>query len=234
MPLINFIFFLLLLILPFSTLTIYLTKGLMFINILFIVVWLYTDFFSGILHIVFDNENVNIPYFTSLNIIIKNIAHDFQYHHKKVTYAKTINEIYEFILEIKYLIITTFMIPFFLFGNSLEYFELFYVSQMLLAFGVLLQLSHRNSHMPTNLKSSLFIILEKTGIIMSKEYHHQHHTTYDRNFPILSGKTSPLVNYLYNNIKSERFFQILCLFLSIFGGYIGLVMTNFLMDLIRV
>ena len=117
MPVIDFIFFCLISIIPFSLYAIYLSNGFIYLIIAFLVSWLYMDFYSGILHIVFDNENINIPYLTSLDKLIKNIAHNFQYHHDKVSEIYT-KPIYDLILEIKYLIILFFIIPFFIFGNS--------------------------------------------------------------------------------------------------------------------
>ena len=237
MTLIDFIFFGLLFVSPLSVYYVLLSKGFLFVLISCLIAWLYIDFFSGILHIVFDNKNINIPYFSSLDNSVKEIAYNFQHHHKNTSLIYTKSSI-EILKEIKYLIFVYLIIPIWIcifgafnadvFSLSNDYFILLHISQILIMFGALTQLSHRNSHMPQTQKIKLFVYLENLGIIMSNKYHHQHHINYDKNFPTLSGKTGSLVNYLYKKIKNERFFQILFILLGIFGSNICLLFAEFL------
>ncbi len=202
----------------------YMTRGLIYVLFSFIITFIYSDFYSALLHIVFDNENIHIPFSSVIDNILKNIANGFHQHHLKPLNIYT-NPLSELLFDMEYVGIA-FLLFGCIFGNL-------YFFILILCFVQLGQMAHRNSHTPLSQKSKIIYFFEKYNFIISTEYHHIHHTTYDRNFAVLCGTMDPVLNYLYKNIKNPCFFQILGVILFPIHGFICSYLTDILLYLVK-
>lgn len=161
-----------------------------------IIVGLYlADLNSGLVHILFDTYDGDIPF-------LKIVANDFTRHHKnpkKIVRDKTLQLLQE-----------TAIVPYNL--SCLLYNTFPYTSnaQMVAQLSFLLssnliQIIHQSAHFVNHastkekrqFKYRIVKLLQDNHIIVKSEIHRKHHQTYDTNFCLLTGWANPLLNYIY-------------------------------------
>jgi hypothetical protein len=169
---------------------------------------LYTDWMSGVLHVVLDNPILNTwP-------IIGPEARAFQGHHFDPTGVAR-GPILDMVREdhsLVFLVLTVFAI-----GRP--------TSAALLTFGLhfcwmthLMMASHRWSHTHPKYLPSVVRAMQDAGVIMSIKHHSKHHASYDSNFCIFSGICNPLLNVIVKYLvpwQSPLWVFILGFFISL-------------------
>lgn len=177
----------------------------------FIACLLYSDFTSGILHIVLDDErNKNLP-FLSRHVIAFIAHHAYPFNCVNKPLVQVINE--TAVPHLYVCICLSISGP--LFGSQ----HTLFISGFFSLFSMLLQFAHRNSHTPQKRKSWWGRnIWDK--VLLSPEHHKHHHTTYDCNFAILCGMTNPLVNQIFNRVRSRGFYLFLLSILCTVPGFV--------------
>ena len=169
---------------------------------------LYTDWMSGVLHVVLDNPILNTwP-------IIGPEARAFQGHHFDPTGVAR-GPILDMVREdhsLVFLVLTVFAV-----GRP--------TSAGLLTFGLhfcwmthLMMASHRWSHTHPKYLPSVVRAMQDAGVIMSIKHHSQHHASYDSNFCIFSGVCNPLLNVIVKYLvpwQSPLWVFILGVFISL-------------------
>ena len=151
----------------------------------FVFIYLMTDFISGILHVILDNER-------SLDVkILHSLAWGFHSHHqrpKEIYEMKLYNHLY-----VMHLPLTLIFFIILLINQPVVYFA--YLS---LAVSLhLMQMSHRWAHTPKNMLPKFVIFLQNIGLVLSAKTHAKHHNNvYDRNFCMMNGWSNFMVNFL--------------------------------------
>lgn len=151
----------------------------------FIFIYLMTDFISGILHVILDNErSLDVP-------ILRSLAKGFQSHHRnpKDIYEMTLyNHLYTMHLPLTFIFLIALLI------NQ----PIIYFTYLSLAVSVhVMQMSHRWAHTPKKMLPGYVIALQKSGLLLSAKTHAKHHNNvYDSNFCIMNGWSNFILNFL--------------------------------------
>ncbi len=67
----------------------------------------------------------------------------------------------------------------------------------------LLEWAHRQAHFTSSKRHPLAQRLQDWGLLVSESLHRQHHQTFDAGFPVLSGLSDPLINYLHAKVTNQ-------------------------------
>ncbi len=146
-----------------------------------------TDLISGILHVILDNpRSLEIPQ-------IRGLAEGFQRHHE------TPSRIYEMPLY-EHLYVMHMPLTF-LFGAVLAVRDgrtyVVFVSMVIALH--LMQMAHLWAHLPPDRVPRTVRVLQRTGVLLSKPQHDQHHVDpYDRDFCIMTGWCNRPLNAVVN------------------------------------
>ena len=173
---------------------------------LMVVAFVYTDWMSGLLHVVLDNPVMN----TWPGIGPE--ARAFQGHHFDPTGVAR-GPILDMVRE-DHSVVFIVMIVLAVLRPS---------SPGLLNFGLhfswmshLMMASHRWSHTHPKYLSWMTIKMQQFGILMTTRHHSKHHASYDCNFCIFSGLMNPLLNRLVYVVhwRSPLWFFLLVFFIA--------------------
>ena len=177
-----------------------LATAVLYVLLLLLVV-IYVDMVSGLLHIVLDN-----PLFTTWPLIGPG-AVGFQRHHHHPA-GITVSNLFAFVQE-GYpglvLIAATGLVPCKYSAGSVgrtATLRLFLAATMLLS--ALMMACHRWSHMEPERLSPLITRLQREGYILNHEQHSLHHVDYNMNFCIFTGWVNPTLNALTANVLHEH------------------------------
>ncbi|MGB8328568.1 MAG: fatty acid desaturase CarF family protein [Polyangiales bacterium] len=145
--------------------------------------YLYIDFYSGVLHVVLDN-----PRFVRLPLIGVPCV-EFQWHH---TFAYDIST--RRLLDVWGDLNVLFLVKsLFLFGICGLSSTAFMVAGVGYSLGYLNQYSHRLTHTAPRNRPRLAVWLQEHHVLLPPAVHHIHHTNYDQAFPVLSGHSRKLI-----------------------------------------
>lgn len=172
-------------------------------------VYVYFDFFSGVLHVLHDNPVLmKVP-----------ITHDpcleFQWHHHipqdiaSKSFLEVCGDLNLIIISLLIVFFAPAVGPFkYGFGYTLEKTPMAasigYSKCLMAYFG---QLSHSMSHMPPHRRPSWVKFLQNNTIMLNPKQHSVHHKSYDDNFCIGNGWFNPVMTKLLKFTNStHRFF----------------------------
>lgn len=185
--------------------------------------YLYIDFYGGLLHYVLDEPaNMHVP-------LIGEGCLEFQWHHNipydisSQSFGNVVGALNS-LQAVKWS--TTLLIGGLLFKNSPGELRLL---MTLLGWGSLFaivgQWSHRQAHMPKHKRSSLAIICQESGLIISANEHNAHHKAafdaphkpgFAQTYPILNGYSGPLLEMYLETVPSPKMWTAVWFFLTIF------------------
>jgi hypothetical protein len=156
--------------------------------------YLYIDFYSGMLHVVLDNpESVTLP-------IVGIPCVEFQWHHT-LSYDISSRSLLDVWGDLNVLVCLKLAGLFGLMG--------FTPTSMMVAgvgffWGYTNQWSHRMTHSAVSKRPRFAIWLQEHGVILAPAVHHIHHSgAHDEAFPVLSGHTRGLIQWLLR-VTSNR------------------------------
>lgn len=149
----------------------------------FVVMYLYIDFYSGVLHVVLDN-----PRFVRLPLIGVPCV-EFQWHHT-LAYDISTRRLLDVWGDLNVLLLVKSL---FLFGICGFNPVTFMVAGVGYSWGYMNQFSHRLAHTAPRNRPKLAVWLQEHHILLPPAVHHIHHTHYDQAFPVLSGHSRGLI-----------------------------------------
>lgn len=161
---------------------------------IFVAAWLVTDLYSGVLHIVLDNEKVlemELP-------LLWRGAFEFQWHHEipKDISSKSFSNV---VGDIVPLIIAHYV---FLMGIRYAGLHNPYIGVATFfkfMFAIQGQWCHRMSHTDPKYVPRWSRMVARAGFFMGRDEHQKHHMVYDESFCIVSGKCNPALNWFIKN-----------------------------------
>ena len=149
----------------------------------FAFMYLYIDFYSGVLHVVLDN-----PRFIRLPLIGVPCV-EFQWHHT-FAYDIATRRLFDVWGDLNVL----------LFAKSIFFFGIcgftpttFMVAGVGFSLGYANQFSHRLAHTAPRQRPRIATWLQEHHVLLPPAVHHVHHATYDQSFPVLNGHSRPLI-----------------------------------------
>jgi hypothetical protein len=172
--------------------------------VVFVAMYFYIDFYSGVLHVVLDN-----PRFVRLPLIGVPCV-EFQWHH---TFAYDIST--RRLLDVwGDLNVLLFVKSLFLFGICGFTSTAFMVAGVGYFWGYANQFSHRLAHTAPRHRPKLATWLQKHHILLPPAVHHTHHATYDQAFPVLNGHSRRLIQAMLRIVPNGYFWLVLFLVLT--------------------
>lgn len=192
-----------------------------------IVMFIWYDFYSGILHIVLDE-----PTFIKLPLIGEACL-EFQWHHHNPQdiSSKCFLEVCGDLNLVITILIFLYLVPYcgFTYRTPLALCLVGFKINMAY-FG---QLCHCMSHTSVNNRPEWVNTLQKAGLMISPKEHGKHHQTYDNNFCIGSGLCNGLLSWSLKNITNNKWAWLVFFFtislidvpainylLTKFGGFV--------------
>lgn len=164
--------------------------------------FLWYDFYSGILHTVLDE-----PSFIKMPLIGEGCL-EFQWHHHNPTdlASKSFLEVCGDLNLVITILIFLYLVPYCGFTYRTP------LSLCLVGFKINMayfgQLCHCMSHTPINHRPQWVTFLQNAGLMISPKEHGRHHQTYDDNFCIGSGMCNGLLTFLRKNITTNKWFWL--------------------------
>jgi hypothetical protein len=169
------------------------SPSLLALAVAFVAMYVYIDFYGGVLHVVLDHPGfVRVP---GLDVPCV----EFQWHH---TYAYDIatRSLFDVWGDLNPLLVIKTICLFAVFG--------FDSTAMMVAgvgyfWGYANQFAHRLAHTAPRKRPKLGTWLEERGILIPPDVHQVHHQHYDRSFPVLSGHTGPLIQSMLRVVPNR-------------------------------
>lgn len=169
------------------------TPGILPLVLSLVGLYFYVDFYSGILHVVLDN-----PRFVRLPLIGVPCA-EFQWHHA-LPYDISTRRLVHVFGDINALVLGKIVALVLLAGVTR-------MTVMVTAVGFFWayvnQYAHRSAHQAAAKRPPLTRWLQRHGVLVTPAVHHEHHTTHDRSFPVLSGRSRHLVQGLLRLVPNR-------------------------------
>lgn len=170
----------------------------------FVVMYLYIDFYGGVLHVVLDHPGfLRVP-----GIDIPCV--EFQWHH---TFAYDIasRSLLDVWGDLTPLLLIKSVCLFAVFGAD--------PTAMMVAgvgyfWGYANQFAHRLAHTAPRKRPAFGRWLEERGILIAPEKHQEHHTDHGLSFPVLSGHTAPLVQAMLRVVPNRWAWLVLFVVLT--------------------
>ncbi|MEM9728363.1 MAG: fatty acid desaturase CarF family protein [Myxococcota bacterium] len=170
----------------------------------FVAMYFYIDFYSGVLHIVLDNPRfVNLP-------LIGVPCVEFQWHHT-FAYDISTRTIFDVWGDLNVLLLAKSI---FLFGILGPTTTAFTVAGVGYALGYANQFSHRLAHTAPRRRPKFAVWLQEHRILLPPEVHHQHHADYTQSFPVLSGHSRGVLQWMLQRLPNGYVWLALFLILS--------------------
>jgi hypothetical protein len=163
-----------------------------------LIMFIWYDFYSGILHIVLDEPSfIKLP-------LIGEACLEFQWHHHNPTdlASKSFLEVCGDLNLVITLLVFLYLVPYCGFTYRTPLACCLVSFKMAMAyFG---QLCHCMSHTPLNHRPHWVNVLQDAGLMISPKEHGKHHQTYDDNFCIGCGLCNKLLSWSLKNITNNK------------------------------
>lgn len=172
----------------------------------FVALYLYVDFYSGVLHVVLDNPN-----FCDLPLVGVPCV-EFQWHHT-FAYDITTRKLTDVWGDLNVLLAMKCL---FLFGIIGFNRTALMVAGVGFFWAYANQFAHRMAHTPTRKRPPVVRALHRAKLLVTPEAHREHHATYDTSFPVLSGLSRRLIEALLRWIPNQWVWLGTFLFLTAF------------------
>jgi len=185
-----------------------------------ILMFIWYDFYSGVLHIVLDEPSfIKLP-------LIGEACLEFQWHHHNPTdlASKSFLEVCGDLNLVITLYGFLYLVPYCGFAYRTPLALCLVGCKLLMAyFG---QLCHCMSHTPTNHRPKWVNILQDAGFMISSKEHGKHHQTYDNNFCIGSGLCNGLLSWCLKNITNNKW---IWLFTFLLISFVDVPVMNYML-----
>jgi hypothetical protein len=159
----------------------------------FVALYFYVDFYSGVLHVVLDN-----PRFVRLPLIGVPCV-EFQWHHA-LPYDISTRRLVHVWGDLNVLLLSKAAFLFLLAGFSRT-------TAMVAGVGFFWayanQFAHRSAHAAAKKRAPWVQKLQSLQVLVPPAVHHEHHTTHDRSFPVLSGRSRNLIQWLLGVVPNQ-------------------------------
>ncbi len=172
----------------------------------FVFLYFYIDFYSGVLHVVLDN-----PRFCRLPLIGVPCV-EFQWHHT-LPYDISTRRLLDVWGDLNVLLLIKSLLLFGICGLSTTTFT---VAGVGFPLGYLNQFSHRLTHTAPRNRPKLAVWLQEHHILLPPAVHHIHHNDHEQAFPVLNGHSRGLIQAMLgvvpNGFSWLAFFGLLTAF----------------------
>jgi hypothetical protein len=165
----------------------------------FFFLYFYIDFYSGVLHVVLDN-----PRFVRLPLIGVPCV-EFQWHHT-LPYDISTRRLVDVWGDLNVLLIVKSI---FLFGICGFTTTAFMVAGVGYAFGYANQFSHRLTHTAPRNRPKMAVWMQENHILLQPSVHHEHHNDHSTSFPVLSGHSRGLIQWMLGIVPNGYFWLVL-------------------------
>lgn len=172
----------------------------------FVLMYFYIDFYSGVLHVVLDN-----PRFVRLPLIGVPCV-EFQWHHT-FAYDISTRRLLDVWGDLNVLLIAKSL---FLFGLCGFTPTAFMVAGVGYSWGYVNQFSHRLAHTAPRHRPKLAVWLQEHRVLLPPAVHQVHHANYDQAFPVLNGHSRPLIQAMLRVVPNGFWWLGLFLVLTAF------------------
>jgi len=176
----------------------------------FIVMYLYTDFYGGLLHYILDNPN-----FLTLPLISAGCL-EFQWHHN-IPFDISSKDFRDVLGDLNMLVLIQFGMGLCLgwMRPELLRFSLCIMS-MKVFWGIAGQWAHRSAHTPENKRSYWTRLLQDAHVLLPPKLHQIHHNNHDKSYAVLSGHTGFLHEFLFTSFPIPLLWLIVWSILTLF------------------
>lgn len=154
----------------------------------FMVAYFITDFINGLVHMYMDNND-------NYNSIFGPFIASFHLHHKQTKYKNNrILVIYFNESGSKF-----WLVPYLLFTLCLYYLHINPIVLITLIYiGILSSIAEVSHYLCHNSHSKIILFLQKSGILLSKKYHSNHHKKENEQYAFLNGMSDYFINFIAN------------------------------------
>lgn len=156
--------------------------------------YVYSDVVSGVVHILLDHVPHDVP---GLGVM----ARGFQYHHHRPRSITTISWL-AYTSHIHP--VGILLAPFLWWIQPSRPAQLFWFFSW--CFAHLFQTAHRWAHFPVQELPHVALILQRLKIVISSEYHMQHHQSLLDQFSTLGGFADPFLDYVSSHVIPARWY----------------------------
>lgn len=172
----------------------------------FAAMYLYIDFYSGVLHVVLDNPRfVNLP-------LIGVPCVEFQWHHT-FEYDISTRRLFDVWGDLNVLLFAKSLFLFLICGFCPASLTVAGVGYSL---GYMNQFSHRLTHTAPRRRPKLGKWLQERRILLRPEIHQVHHSDHDHSFPVLNGHSRGIIEAMLRVVPNGYWWLALFLLLSAF------------------
>ena len=192
------------------------TEQLLSLLAVFAFLYLYIDFYSGVLHVVLDN-----PRFVRLPLIGVPCV-EFQWHHT-LPYDISTRKLFDVWGDLNALLLIKSL---FLFGICGVTPTTLMVAGVGYAWGYANQVSHRLAHTAPRHRPRFAVWLQKHHLLMEPSAHHVHHNDHTKSFPVLSGHSRRLIQRMLQVVPNGWAWLALFVLLTAFD----LVVVSWVVD----
>lgn len=149
----------------------------------FAFMYLYIDFYSGVLHVVLDNPRfVNLP-------VIGVPCVEFQWHHT-FAYDISTRRLFDVWGDLNVLLLVKSLFLFAICGFTPAAFTVAGIGYSL---GYANQFSHRLAHTAPRHRPKTAVWMQEHHVLLRPAVHQQHHADHDDSFPVLNGHSRHLI-----------------------------------------
>lgn len=156
--------------------------------------YVYSDIVSGVVHILLDHMPHDVP---GLGVM----ARGFQYHHHQPSGITTISW---FTYASHIHPVGVALVPYLWVAQPSRPAQLFYAFSW--SFAHLFQTAHRWAHFPLQELPYVALILQRMKIVISSEYHMQHHQSLLDQFSTLGGSADPFLDFVSSHLIPARWY----------------------------
>ncbi len=172
----------------------------------FVALYFYIDFYSGVLHVVLDN-----PAFCGLPVVgVPSV--EFQWHHT-FAYDISTRKLTDVWGDLNPLLVIKAGVMFGILGASRT---ALMVAGVGFFWAYTNQFAHRMAHASSSQRPGWAQWLQRRGFLVSPSVHQEHHATYDRAFPVLSGRSRRLIDSLLRLVPNQWVWLAVFLLLTAF------------------
>ncbi|MGB5810573.1 MAG: fatty acid desaturase CarF family protein [Polyangiales bacterium] len=172
----------------------------------FLFMYLYIDFYSGVLHVVLDNPRfVNLP-------LIGVPCVEFQWHHT-FAYDIATRRLFDVWGDLNVLLLAKSL---FLFGICGFTPAAFTVAGVGYSLGYMNQFSHRLTHTAPRHRPKAATWLQEHHVLLQPAIHQEHHTNHEVSFPVLSGHSRGVIQRMLRVVPNGYPWLVLFLLLTAF------------------
>ncbi|EKU21687.1 kua-ubiquitin conjugating enzyme hybrid localization domain-containing protein [Nannochloropsis gaditana CCMP526] len=187
----------------------------------FIITYLYIELYGAILHVNLDN-----PSFLFLPVLWEACL-EFQYHHV-IPSEITLRSYPQIAADLNLIVALQFIVCTIVFYAHGGLFNPYIHATMAcgLVNAYLLEWAHRQAHFPRGKRHAFAQYLQDRGFLVSEALHRRHHQTFDVGFPVLSGLSEPVINFVRAKVCANQWVWLAAFILMTLAGLPCIISVN--------